>query len=182
MLDNDNDDLIDCLDPDCSVTGCKDDCTKFNCTLIEKDPAVIKVNETAFEMGSLKIHGRVAIDMAAFGIDFRVTGFGFLLLNANGPIIGDDVDGTGFIRRGFGRYMYRDKAAAQLGGLAKVRTKLRLIDDQPYLSFALTAYGDTRAATLAEMTTMVYGLDDVGVLTATWTRRKTGWSLKPSDY
>ena len=47
-----------------------------------------------------------------------------------------------------------------------------------YFSFRIKAYADYSLATLAEMTTQVYGVDHVGFIRATWTKTKRGWVLR----
>ena len=60
-----------------------------------------------------------------------------------------------------------------------------------YLTFKVKAYGDfslakpiveSEVSLLAEMTTQVYGADDLGFLSASWNRANQGWRLRNRDF
>jgi hypothetical protein len=192
MVDDDGDGLLDCVDPDCETNGaqtCGDTCEFVNgCKCVEDDPAIIKFGKSG-KLDFLKIHGRVMVALA--DVDPLVTGFGFHLGNANGTIYQADLPGSELIPRSFDRWKYKNKSAkagadanTSWKGLFQVGLRHRIIDGVPFLTFKIKAYGPDfdLTATLAEMTTQVYGFDDAAFLTATWRQKKSGWLLRRGDF
>jgi len=190
MVDNDCDQLIDCIDPDCSPTRCAggtedgepcstdDDIMACNegggvcqCPAIRRDPTTIKFGRPG-DLDQFKSHGRLIVPD---GVDLAGSEVGWLLSNNQGRIYGvvlppgsftPTVNGTSF--------RYRDRDARIRGGIRKAR--IRISRGTTY-SYWVEAYGDMSAAVDPNMSIQVY----LGNPTATaihseeWSRMRYGW-------
>ena len=68
-------------------------------------------------------------------------------------------------------------------GLYQMSLRYRLIENVPYLTFRVKAYGDLSLATESCMTTQFTTGDAAGALQADWTKRKSrAWLLRVGDY
>jgi hypothetical protein len=130
--------------------------------------------------------------------DPNVVGFGVAIYNANGPVHIAFVPPGSFTERGSRgglatRYRFKDRSARSLGeassasGLYRVNLRFRTVCGEPSITAKIEMYADMSDATLADMTTQFYNVNDLGALTATWARRprdtgKTlkGWTLRLS--
>lgn len=186
LIDDDEDGLYDCADPDCEVDNCTADCKLAPpCICIEEDPAIVLLSKTP---NFFRIHGRIPGDV--FTIDPQSEGVTIQLTNANGVIYQAMLPPNSFIVRSASRFKYKDKTAVTgvdpvgpHAGLAQVAMRFRVIDGVSYLTFKLKAYGDFSSATLPCMTTQVTVGDDLSSLRADWTLRKAGaWWLRRGDY
>ncbi len=200
MLDDDGDNLADCQDPECldalnaMQPVCNSQCVlePVGCTPIEDDPAVIHRNSdaqrAAGKMDYFKIHGRVRLDppFAGGSIDPVQAGFAVTLRNAFGEIYSAELLPGDLIARTQKRFRFKDKGArsgnAKRDGLYAVFNRFRRFEREWYYVFRIKAYADLSGATLAEMTTQVYGVDGPGYLTVEWVETSRGWKLRRKDF
>jgi hypothetical protein len=193
MIDDNDDGLIDCHDPLCVDTGeptCNQDCELVGpCRLIKRDPAIIKFKPGKPDL--FRIHGRV--DAVRGDFDPFVEGMTMSIFNNNGLIHSGWVLPGEFSARGGRRdgmpkrYRFRDRTAKTLGdatannGVFRMSTRFRTICGTPSYTVKATMYADLSAATEALMTVQIYGVADVGAITAEWKKRNNGWILRLAD-
>jgi hypothetical protein len=185
-VDLDGDGLIGCLDPDCCnsiVPLCGGDCRFVEpCKTISSAPGTIRLKSTGMDM--LKLRGRVVVN--PLGLNPVEEGFGVALSNPNGIIYEATLFPGDFIARAgnFGRYKWRDRAAKAgqgvRNGLYLVRSHFKQLNGEWVYMFKVKAYADLNAAIESDMAVQVFGVDDVAILTATWTQRRSGWKLSES--
>lgn len=113
-------------------------------------------------------------------------GFGLVLSTSSGIIYEANLLPGDFIARAgtFGKYKWRDRAAETgqgvRNGLCLVRTHFKQINGQWTYLFKIRAYADLDAALWSDMALYFFAVDDVAVLTASWTQRRSGWKLAES--
>lgn len=191
MIDNDCDELIDCIDPDCSPTRCAGGtengepcstdgdimaCTDgggvCQCPAIRKDPTMIRFGRFG-RLDEFKSHGRLIVPS---GLDIVGSEVGWLLSNDRGRIYGvvlppgsfaSNLNGTSF--------RYRDGKAKTLGGIRKAR--IRVSNQGRTYSYWVEAYGDMSAATDPNMAIQVYlGTPmTTAIHSEAWVRTGYGW-------
>jgi hypothetical protein len=184
-LDGDGDNLIDCEDPDCSLTvqpTCNAECLNVRCEGIARDPGRIDVNEPG-AIGYFEVHGRVR--MAPTEVDPTASDFGVSLRNDAGEIYRGDLVAGDFAKYDKRRFRYSDENVRSgeggRDGLYKVSSRFRKIEGQWYYTFRVKAFADFSGATSARMTTQVYAGPCVGFLTAEWRHTRGGWRVLERD-
>jgi hypothetical protein len=186
LVDDDEDGLHDCADPDCEVVNCTAECTLAPpCVCIEEDPAIVLLRKSP---NFFRLHGRIPGDV--FSIDPQGEGVSIQLSNSNGVIYEAVLPPDSFKMRSATRFSYKDKTATSgvdpvgpHAGLAQLGMGFRVIEGVSYLTFKIKAYGNFSSATVPCMTTQVTIGDDVSALKADWTLRKAGaWWLRRGDY
>jgi cysteine-rich repeat protein len=193
LVDDDGDGLIDCHDPDCNESTeptCSDQCQETSiCKLIKRDPAVIRLRNGKLDYFSM--HGRV--DALPTDFDPTTEPFSFALYNNNGPIYQVTLPpGSLEARGGAGgtskRFAFKDASAQKLGedspsgGIFRLAMRFRRVCGEDSYTMKIRAYGDFSEATEPYMTMQVYGVDDIGSITADWTQRPSGsWVLELSN-
>ncbi len=185
--DDDGDGLIDCHDPDCSDIDedtCSAECTVVGpCQTIKRDPAIIELNGGGLDFFS--IHGRV--DALANEFDPTLTPFTLAILNDNGIVHTATLPAGELKQASKRRWFFKDFSARDLGedsqfdGVYKVATRFRRVCGQPSYTFKWRIYADLSEATESKMTVQVYGVDELGSVTANWTQMPSGWLLRLSN-
>jgi hypothetical protein len=186
--DDDNDGLIDCLDPDCfNLTQPKCVACVFQppCQPLLNDPALITYStgrsRSVGAPGAFSFHARL---MALSPVDPTAEPFLLTLANAEGEIFRAELAAYGLRQEG-NRYRYvaedLDKVRRE-GGIAKLSIVRRSYGGDTGYAFKVLAYGDFSRATLPDMTTHAYLGNDVGYLTATWGGEPGRWVLHQRDY
>jgi len=193
-IDDNNNGLIDCKDPICSsqdamlIGVCTENCKiKLSmCAPIQKDPARIRFGREG-EPDRFWLHGR--IELPHDEMNAVEEAFGITLENADGMIYAahlqqGDVQPS---RASPGkRFFFSDKTAKRSkgirGGIYRFSVLLRKVKGVEYATVRIRAYGDFSRATMPNMTTQIYGLNEVGFLTADWTEKKKGWVLRQRDF
>ncbi len=187
LVDDDGDGLIDCHDPDCSDIDedtCSAECTVVGpCQTIKRDPAIIQFNGGGLDFFS--IHGRV--DSLANEFDPQLTPFTIAILNDHGIVHTSTIPAGTLKQASLRRWSFKDFNARDLGedsqfdGVYKVATRFRRVCGQPSYTFKWRIYADLSEATESKMTVQVYGVDELGSVTANWTQMPSGWLLRLSN-
>jgi hypothetical protein len=164
LEDNDDDGLIDCLDPDCPQCPPIIDTCNHPC-----------VTQIGFQRRGLDLLRLQASFQPVTPVDPATEQVGLLITNANGVVL-VDLLAPGTVRRVGKSWAATVKTAKAAGGIFKIRIT-RLAD----LSYRLNvrAYEEMSAkATLATMTVQLLIGDDVAVATGTWAPLKSGWRVQ----
>jgi hypothetical protein len=172
MMDDDCDNLIDCLDPDCPQP----------CPPAKKDPTDIR-----FGSGLDRLRSKAILEMVP--VDLCTVGVGVLVTNPHGEVFREAVHGSQLNPCATGRiFRYRNLAARENGGLYSLKLKKRN-GDTAY-SFSSISYGDLSATkgtpeedeTLKKMRVQFYVGDKVFItIEGDWKRTPTGWRA-PKDH
>jgi len=188
QLDDDNDGLVDCADPDCPALTqkCGFDCKLAMCTPVRRDPAIIRFGAGRSGTDMFWIHGNFR---AAQDVDFTKDPFAIMLSNAEGLIYQGTLVPGEFKKKvnGKGRYVFRDRDARANGqgdadGIYRVSMREKVENGYVYAYFRFRAFGDFSAATLPRMTLQIAAGNHVGTITADWRQTGSGWVLKQRDF
>jgi hypothetical protein len=193
-IDDNNNNLIDCVDPICNseearlMGVCTPECKEVLslCSPIRNDPARIRFGNDG-DPDKFWLHGRIEMPKDAMNpVEQR---FGIMIENAQGVVF------AAFLEEGDvqpsraspgKRFFFVDKTAKRSagirGGIYRFSVLMRKIKGTEYAAVRIRAYGDFSRATLPRMTTQIYGLKEVGFLTADWTEKKRGWILRQRDF
>ena len=164
QVDNDDDGLIDCLDPDCPT------CQPITNTC--NHPCVTQI---LFQRRGLDLLRMQASFKPLTPIDPATEQLGLLITNANGVVLADLL-APGTVKQVGKSWSATVKTAKTAGGIFKIRIT-RLAD----LSYRLNirAYEEMSAtATLASMSVQILIGDDAAVATSTWSPLKAGWRVQ----
>jgi hypothetical protein len=163
-IDDDEDGLVDCEDPDC----CTGECGK--CDPILDDPATIKFRDGN---DSVKIHGRLldhGNPIQTFAISFS---------SGNTPVVFE----APYIEQRRGKFFYVNKPAKTDGGIYKLRLRRQVRDGIAVVNWKILVYGDLSSITNPKITTQIYRVGDpVSIVTAEWEATRTGYVLRPSVF
>jgi len=162
--DNDDDGLIDCLDPDCP-----------NCTPITNPCGHPCVTQILFQRRGLDLIRLQASFKPATPADPLTEQVGLLITNANGVVFADMLP-PGAMKKAGKAWAATVKSAKTGGGIFKI--KILLTADGSY-RFNVRAYEEMSAsATLASMSVQLVIGDDAAVTTSTWAQIKAGWRVQ----
>jgi hypothetical protein len=187
--DDDNDGLIDCHDPDCGDLDTEDPVCSAECQLsgpcqqIKRDPAIIQFNGGGLDFFS--IHGRV--DAVPNEFDPTAVPFSLAIINDTGIIHTATLPAGVLQQTARRRWAFKDYSARNLGensmfdGIYRVSSRFRRVCGQPSYTFKWRVYADMSEATVPWMTIQVYGVNELGSVSANWTRTPNGWQLKLSN-
>ena len=164
LEDNDNDGLIDCLDPDCPTCPPIVDTCNHPC-----------VTQIIFQRRGLDLLRLQASFKPFTPIDPATEQVGLLITNADGVVFADLL-APGTVKRVGKSWTATVKASKTSGGIFKVRFT-RLVDGTYRVNFK--AYGAMKAkATLPTMSVQILVGDDVAITTEIWETIKTGWRVQ----
>jgi len=166
------------------------DCQRVGeCAAFDRDPAIIRFYGNGLD--SFTIHARV--NGARGDFDPTTTPFTIAVYNDNGLVNSATLQPGDLEPRGRKnglptRFVFVDRSARTLGershrnGLFRVATRFRHLCRGEAYTFRVRQFGDFSAATEALMTVQVYGINQLGYMTETWTRRSRSWILYLSQF
>ena len=164
LEDNDNDGLIDCLDPDCPTCPPIIDTCNHPC-----------VTSILFQRTGLDLLRLQASFKPFTPIDPATEQVGLLITNANGVVFADLL-APGAVKRVGKTWVVTVKNAKKAGGIFKMR--MLLLSDGSY-RVNFKAYGAMKSKiTLPQMSVQILVGDDVSISTQTWETIKTGWRVQ----
>lgn len=164
QIDDDDDGLVDCADPDCCTGGCG------KCDPILDDPAQIKFREG---QDSVKIHGRL-LDHGN-----PIETFALSLSSGDDPVVFE----APYIEQRRGKFFYVNKSAKTDGGIYKLRMRRQVKEGIAVVNWKILAYGDLSAITNEKITTQIYRVSDpTSIVTAEWEATRTGYLLRPKVF
>ncbi len=162
--DNDDDGLIDCLDPDCP-----------SCTPVLNPCGHPCVTQILFQRRGLDLIRLQAAFKPNTPADPATEQVGLLITNANGVVFADLLP-AGTVKKAGKAWAATVKSAKTGGGIFKL--KITLHADGSY-RFNVRAYEEmSSTATLATMSVQLLIGDDAAVTTSTWAAIKTGWRVQ----